>query len=159
MIAPSSLSRLRSERGLCRRNRSPGGRFGTGANPPPSLKCPTTAAAHPPTGRASGHPAPSAPSTARGAPAGGQDGLFGALPEGRDRTVVPGEREALPAFEPARLVHHEAVPVEDPTLRHAQSHGPGKPSVQRVRRQALEPVLLGALEELLEAPDPDQRLR
>src|SRR5687767_12359687 len=83
----------------------------------------------------------------------GQDGILDPSSERGQRAVVGRERERSVARVPARLVHLQALEREDPALGDAERHGPGHPAVERVGRQTLETIALGALEEFLEAPD------
>src|SRR5439155_5004861 len=100
---------------------------------------------------------PAAPGREAAGPAGEaaraarEDRLRRIAPEEREPRVIAVERERCGARVPARRVHLDAVEVEDPAFGDAERDRPREEPVERVAWHALEPVLLGALEELLEA--------
>src|SRR5437879_4402198 len=87
-----------------------------------------------------------------------QDCLRRGPSEEREPGVIAVERERCGARVPAREVHLDAVEAEDPALGDAERDRPRQEPMERVGWHALEPVLLGALEELLEAAHARQEL-
>src|SRR2546430_8280195 len=120
----------------------------------PRLKCPPP----PPPSPASRAPAGSATArdesaraTREAARPARQDRLRRGPSEEREPGLIAVERERCGARVPAREVHLDAVEVEDPALGDAERDRPRQEPVEGVGWHALDPVLLGALEELLEA--------
>src|SRR5437899_12666617 len=68
------------------------------------------------------------------------------------------QREITAAHVPGRRRDLETLEIEDPALGDAERNRPRKPPVEGVGRQAREPILLRALEELLEAAHVRQLL-
>src|SRR5215831_16711657 len=80
-----------------------------------------------------------------------EDRLFGALREGSELMGEARQREIAAAHVPRWLGDAKPLEVEDPALGDAKRDRPWKPAVEGVGRHALEAILLGALEKLLEA--------
>src|SRR3989454_7371437 len=117
-----------------------------------SSERPAAAPARSTAGRAArGEAAPASAAVAVATP-GREDRLLRPL---RERAEIVGEarqREVAATLVPGRRGDLDALEVEDPALGDAERDRPRQPPVQRVGRQPLEAVLLGPLEELLEAP-------
>src|SRR2546428_4621781 len=118
-----------------------------------SSERPAAAPARSTAGRAArGEAAPASAAAVAVATPGREDRFLRPL---RERAEIVGEarqREVAATLVPGRRGDLDALEVEDPALGDAQRDRPRQPPVQRVGRQPLEAVLLGPLEELLEAP-------